>query len=176
MQIPTPEEFEAIKEFGVDFFKQVANVDINVTQPSTGLGRNSSNEFKHNLLVAEQMVKQTHQPPQQVPHFPQHVPYFPPEVPHYQPIGDPVQVIPQPQIHMVPNPVNHTPKLAETNNGQLEFNLTPDGQEITNKLLKEISIKLTKILDLLSSNKNVTKLNVEPTRVQKAPNEFKKTQ
>lgn len=67
---------------------------------------------------------------------------------HSQPIPQQQAPVHQPQPPIAPV---HPPQQME-DTGQLEFNFKQDELQETNKHLKEISIKLTKILDVLKTD------------------------
>ena len=106
-----------------------------------------------NLLELERELKHTHQQqnPPQATHIP--MPQYVAPPPY---IGDPVPLpqapiqtpVPQYQPYTEPSP-------------QLEFNLDPDKQDVTNTLLKDISMKiskqteaLTKLVEMLQSKED----------------------
>jgi hypothetical protein len=167
METPTPEQFGAIKEFGAGIFGDLMKLDSSILNDQyNGVPNTAAQEFKQNLLVQEQFVKSRSAPVQQVPFYPDNMmPQLPDNIvnPYQEFLKYEQSVLQQPSQR----PQNYPLK------DQLEFNLDPSQQEITNNLLKEISTKLTKLISLLQSDKDVTKLIPEQKRVPKVPSQFK---
>lgn len=69
-------------------------------------------------------------------------------------------------INPQPVPIPNYQPPPQSNEGQLEFNFDRKEQEITNDILKDISKKLSRVIDLLSSKENVTKLKTEEKRIR----------
>lgn len=139
---PHQGDAEFLKGIAGSFFAESQQLDRAMQQRPGNLDVGAHTLAK-NLLELERELKHTYQ--QTPPQAPQatHIPmpqYVPPA-----PIGDPTlpqvpQQAPMPQYQ----PYDTQPP------PQLEFNLDPDKQDVTNTLLKEISIKISKQNDVLT--------------------------
>lgn len=151
----SPDDLAAMLEIAGPLYQESRAMETSVVPGQNPVvnshGEDGSFKIRKALEDAERVVKANRhaqlmqqQMPQQYPQYPQP----PQQYPQYMPV-QPTQTYVQPQIT--------TPVLPPINDGQMEFSFEKNKQDVTNDLLKEISVKLTKVLQVLE------KITKEPT-------------
>lgn len=131
------------KEMIANLFGQSRAVDSMIVDGATNIN-SGGNAIKEELLRRERIEQQLrHQ--QMV----QHMGGQPQQMLHQVVSEHP---IPQPQMYINPQP--------QQNDNQLEFDFKPSSLDETNKILREISGKLSKLISVFDPEK-VTKLKVD---------------
>jgi hypothetical protein len=137
----SPDDLAALMEIAGPLYgaSRALEQDTIAAGKNDGQRVGGSEQIRNGLEQAESIVQA-----QARQHYIQQNPY---------PVQPPQQGVPFQQQYYIP-PV---PQPAPVDNGQLEFSFDPKGMDITNDLLKEISVKLTKILVALEKGATVPK-------------------
>lgn len=142
-----------MKSIAGDLYQQSIEIDSSKLDNKFGGLDVGADSLKRKLMEVELEARLHSLPTQQAPVYQQ---------PQYAPVPSQHIQGPIPQ-YVAPAPVD-----------QLEFNLDPSKQDVTNNLLKEISNKmskhnelLTSLIDLLKSSNDVPKLKVEKSGIPK---------
>ncbi len=171
-QVPSREDMADIMQMVGPLFASSTELDSMITQRPGELSV-GSHTIKQSLMELERDVRYNNPPP--TPHIPQPVHHAPPPY-----VGNPV-----PHTQQIQNPpLTHSPfTIVKEPNPQLEFNLDSSQLEITNKLLGDISSKLsrqmdllTKLVTLLTSEKDGSKVKTKQSRVPKAAPQSRETE
>lgn len=147
-----PDDFAALAAFAGPMFQAARQLEQFTSEnPIPGVHKEyGSMSIKRGLEAAQQLTRdsvnrhnaQFYVPPAD-PQFLQSVPYVDPVPTHYvEPPTIPVQHVHIPQSTFVP----------ETNGSQLELNFSKSEQAITNDLLREISKKISVLINLIDKS------------------------
>jgi hypothetical protein len=170
-----PDDLAALAAFAGPMFQQSRQIEAFCSEsPIPGGNREfGSISIKRGLEQAHQLTRDSviRQMPQYVPpadpQFLQSVSYVEPVPTHYvEPTVTPIQHVHVPQVNFAP----------PTNGAQLELNFSKSEQAITNDLLREISKKITVLINLIDKPESEDRLpKLNPKKHNVSPQNNKPT-